>query len=879
MVNGSHIQRLPNLRTHSGLFVFLSIVMLAGNVRAQHSARLMHGSDTLVFGAVDERTFELSYRLANNLDTATIIFDANYHPSGVFTRVDSDANGLHIRGGAYSIEATTSPFVITVRDVNDRVIFATAPDSGFRSNGCYAQILQHADYYGLDNRPWDIVRGNWPTHVHSGDQGNGSGLLVWTTAGFGILGDIDDASVGFDPGAGIFSYSKQESHRKNNVLVISMGAPNEIFSSYSTVLGKATMPPLWALGFIHCKWGQDQALDLSLADEYRRRNMPVDVFMLDFEWMNWGEPWGEFRWNPKSFPGGSSGAFADSMRTRGIALVGIRKPRIHTELPEGVYATEHHYLRPDPPSDDYVSKKPTSLVDFFDSAARAWYWQLLSDSATSPFISGIQGFWNDETGYSRSLYGTYMQKAQYDGQRAMSNQRVFSLNRNYFVGSNKFGYGLWTGDIQSSFAALRDQSLSVLTSADLGDGWWSMDIGGFWGASDSSDGLAELYTRWMEFGAFVPFYRIHSIIDHQREPWYYGVNAATVSGEFIRLRHTFIPYLYGAFRSFVENGTPPVRPLVFDYPTVQLARSERYAFMYGPSILVAPVVDSLARSANFYLPPRQWVNFWDDSIIDGDRRISMSAPLDRIPILIKRGAIIPERLPGRFALDTESFKDIRFHVYSGASDSTNYYEDDFNTYDYEKGVFATIPYVHTYTSDTEHIVIGAQAGSYSIAPRHGFFVVHCVDRPIVRVLYRNAALDTLSLPAAYDRNRTGWAIDSAHHQLIISINDPFSPADIEIDLGIDNSKPAAPTASVSVDVVSNPTQGSIRWNVYSPTDTDIRSTISTVTGAVVYQSSDHAFAGENLFSPNGTVFTPGTYELVVTGKGWSVTKKVIVLSR
>ncbi|MBS1904329.1 MAG: DUF5110 domain-containing protein [Bacteroidetes bacterium] len=857
----------------------IAIVLLVSKAYAQHSARLMHGRDTIVFVAADDRTFEMSYRLANNLDTATIIFDPNYHPSGVFTRVDSDANGLHIRGGAYSIEATTSPFAITVRDANDRIVFATYPDTGFRSNGCYAQILQHADYYGLDNRTWGLARGDWPAWVFTGDYGKASGLLLWTTDGYGIVADVDDGGANATGWTGNFYYDKTNSRRRDNHLYMTFGTPWQIFRSFADILGKPTMPPLWSLGFLHSKWGQDQKDDYDLAHQYRSRNIGVDAFAFDYEWMDWGQPWGEFRWNPTAFPDAESGVFADSMQKLGISLMGIRKPRIHVDQPEGQYAVTHKYFLPDSAFYDYVSFQRVALLDFYNPKVRQWYWQSLVDSSRDPFKRGLKALWNDEVGYHRSLYCPNMQKAQYDGQRSYNNYRVFSLNRNYSVGVNKFAYGMWTGDIQSDFTTLQFQKQGVLNSALLGLGWWSMDIGGFWGYPDSSVGVAERYIRWMELGAFVPFFRIHGCIGREREPWLYGTEAERVSREIIKLRYTFLPYTYGLFRTFVDDGIPPVRPYVFDYPTDFISHYENKAELYGPSMIVAPVVDSLARSITFHVPPGTWVNYYTDSLVAGSADATLDAPLDRVPILIKRGAIIPEQIPGRFSLDSESYRDIRFHVYSGASDTTSYYEDDFTSYNYEHGEYAKIPYRHTYSRDAEHITVGAQEGEYAVRPRHGFFIVHCLDRGIARVLYDGVALDTMSLSDVYDRTQTGWALDSIAHQLVISVSDPFRAADIILEPIIDYSKPAESLRQIAVDVVSNPTQGSIRWNVYSPTDTDIHSTISTVTGAIVYQSNDHAFAGENLFSPNGTVFTPGTYELVVTGKGWSVTKKVIVLSR
>lgn len=832
--------------------------------------------DLIELQAVDSRTVQISYLLYKKTDNPSAIIDPGFHAHGSFRSVDTSNNHIHIEGDLYSIDITVSPLTISFFSSDHRLLFSSVADSGITDYDCHAKLIP-SEYYGLINHTWQFARYAEPLHVHSGDQGNASGLFLWSPKGIGLLADVDDAIASINGSSGDFEYSKIESQRKNNVLYLISGTPREIFTSISNILGKPHLPPLWSLGFLHSKWGQDEKEVFTKVDLYRSKDIPVDAFILDFEWMDWGKPWGEFKWNPGTFPSAQSGKFADSLEDFGITLMGIRKPRIHLYEPEGIYARDNGYILHGTEDTDYMSKKVVGLVDYFNPEARKWFWNSYIDSSRDPYKRGIKGFWNDEAGYKRSLYSMYMQRTQYEGQRSYNNERVFSLNRNYFVGSNRYAYGLWSGDIPSSFISLSEQRTSLLTSSMMGAGWWSMDVGGFLGIESTDPMISEMYIRWMQMGVFVPFYRIHSILRFQREPWLYGADAERISANFIRLRYTLLPYIYDSFHQYTVDGIPPVRPLVFDYPNESQTIYENRAWLFGDNILVAPNVHYKARSVTFYLPQGNWINYWNDAMIAGGGEVTISSELDQIPIFIKEGAIIPERQYGRFSTDDLAFRSIEFHVYAGAEASTTFYEDDFKTYDYEKGIFASIPYHHYHSALSEKITIGPGETVYKPEARSGFFIFHLLEQFPTDVVYNGVRLVETNLNSIKKSAFESWARDTINGLVIVHVANPFNEGEIELI-----SSPVLPVTlggsldAPTVSVFPNPAIHDITCLIDLPTADEISIRLIDLLGREFFTSKSTLHLGNNqLVIPTG-IMPSGTYYLQVNASNLQVVKQVVV---
>jgi alpha-glucosidase (family GH31 glycosyl hydrolase) len=730
----------------------------------------------LEFKAVNDNTVQISYLIGGISDTPSPIIDPKFIPSGTFTSIDSSGNDLYIRGPKYTIDIDQKR--VWISSAQGGSLYFNRDSNSIFSNylrGYFGTGSLTNGFYGVENDIASLARNGDVYQITGGDQGHAGGMFLWSPKGIGIFADVDE---GYTSVKDSFEYSKNASTRKNNVFYFIAGTPAEIFHAYYTITGFPDIPPLWALGFIHSKWKQDEHEVLTKINLYHEKDIPLDAFALDFEWMDWGNTWGEFKWNPLNFPSAASGALRDTLAKLNCHLIGMRKPRVHMDEPEGKFADSMGWIYVK--GGDYVSNRLVGLIDFYNPAARTWFWNSFIDSSYNSYERGITAYWNDEASYKGSLTHFFMEEAQYEGQRVYNNERVFSLNRNYFCGAQRFSYALWSGDIQSTFDELAYQRNRMLKSVNLGSGLWSMDIGGFFGRADSTPSIAENFYRWMQMGAFVPIYRIHSIDTAQREPWLYGAEAERISTDFIRLRYELLPYLYSAFHEYHVSGIPPVRALVFDHPTETGTYEEIRAWKFGSKMVVAPAVTEGISTVTFYLPTGRWYDFWTDESRTGGYDVTVDKGKEKIPVFVRAGAIIPRRKHGKYSLDSDSFSEIDFHIYPHGSDSLTYYEDDFHSYDYEKGKYALIAYVHTSSDSSETVRIGSQEGQYSIRPRPGYFIFHTDGRSGLSAFLDDVGLQLLSKDDLFASNANGWARDDAAGTIIVKITAPFSAGTVAI---------------------------------------------------------------------------------------------------
>lgn len=516
--------------------------------------------------------------------------------------------------------------------------------------------------------------------IRGGQQGHPGAPLVWSSAGYGLLVDtIDGRYFNSD---GILSF--QKTPKKGSNYYVMVGNPTQIMSSVANISGKPPMFPKWAMGFMNTEWGIDEKELLQQVATYREKQIPIDSFSLDFDWKAWSEDhYGEFRWNEKKFPSGSSGQLKETLDQQGIKLTGIYKPRIHVDTEQGQYATEHGFWWPNKQNYlDYFSKLSVNDLNFANKDVQTWYFEQTKQA----FDTGIVGYWNDEAddGYTTMQF-INMQKGLYEGQRNYSDQRVWSINRNFYLGAQKYAYGLWSGDIQSGFDTMANQRERMLTSINVGQFKWGMDTGGF-----QSDPEPDNYARWMQFSAFTPIFRVHGKEDAQREPWYFGTKAEAAAKDAIELRYQLLPYIYSYERLAYETGIGLVKPLVFDYPEDLQVQNDVDSWMFGDWLLVSPVVDPLEATKSIYLPEGEWIDYTDGALYQGGQNVVHNVDLvnwSDIPLFIKRGAIIPTQ-PVMNYVGEKKVDTVTVDVFPATTETSfNYYDDDGATYSYEDGKY------------------------------------------------------------------------------------------------------------------------------------------------------------------------------------------------
>jgi len=278
-----------------------------------------------------------------------------------------------------------------------------------------------------------------------------------------------------------------------------------------------------------------------------------------------------------------------------------------------------------------------------------------------------------------------MQQTIYEAhQQYAPERRPFILSRAAFPGSQRYGTALWSGDVDMTFASLRKQVTVGLNVGLAGIPLWGSDIGGFGFAGKCS---AELYARWFQFGTFCPLYRPHGDQTELREPWQFGPEIEAICRKYLQLRYRLLPYIYSAAREARMSGIPIMRPLVLDYPGDSQVHNIGDEYLFGPDILVAPILDEDANQRSVYLPLGMWFDFWSDERHTGGRYIKVHAELDSIPLFVRQGAMIPTGPDVQYSSEY-SLDPLRLEIFRGANGTLTLYEDDGETTAYEKGAYA-----------------------------------------------------------------------------------------------------------------------------------------------------------------------------------------------
>ena len=510
---------------------------------------------------------------------------------------------------------------------------------------------------------------------------------------------------------------------------------DKIISAYRDLTGAAPLFGKWAYGYWQCKNRYDsQAEILSIAKRYRSEHIPLDNIVQDWFWWNtMGEP----VWN-KNYP--DPKAMVDELHRENVHLMVSVWP----------------FFRPGSPVYDDMAKKGffidktkvtgfhpagMALYDAFNPEARKYYWNLMDGAL---FKIGVDAWWLDTTepeteGREESvllhnkvgigsgaryanLFPLMTTSAVYQGQRAASDQkRVFILSRSAFAGAQRNAAAVWSGDVDPNWETFRRQIPAGLNYSLSGNPYWTTDIGGFVVANPDDPAYRELYARWFEFGTFNPIFRAHGTrTTNQNEIWSFGPEMQAILTRYDRLRYRLMPYIYSvAWRTTHENYTP-MRALVMDFRDDLRVWNIGDQFLFGPSLLISPVTEPGATSRHLYLPKAKWYNFWTGEALEGGRAIDAPAPLHEIPIFVRAGTILPLGPPIEYAQQTGD--PIELRIYTGADGDFTLYEDEGDTYNYEKGAYSTISLHWNNASRT--LAIGERKGKFQgMAATHTFQIV------------------------------------------------------------------------------------------------------------------------------------------------------------
>lgn len=484
--------------------------------------------------------------------------------------------------------------------------------------------------------------------VYLGLHRAGSYLVFYENSFRGDLKLDDRATITFEAGA--LRY------------YLAVGEPPQLLQRYTQLTGKAPLPPRWALGYHQSRWGYgSEAAVRQEVQTFQHHDLPLSAVHLDIDCQVNHR---SFTLDPQRFPDFKQ--FTADLATAGVRVVAINNPGIQASRKNNLFL-EGQILGAfctDPAGDLVVAPVwagRSVFPDFTDPLVRDWW----SRQFAYLLEAGVAGFWNDmnepsafvlwgdptlplSTQHSlegrggdhreaHNVYGMLETRAAFESlRRYRPETRPFMVSRSGWAGLQRYAW-TWTGDIVSTWEALRQTVATILGLGLSGIPFCGPDIGGFLGNPG-----AELYLRWFQMATFFMFYRTHCAVSvSPRAPWTYGEPYLSILRHFLQLRQQIMPYLYTLAWEATEQGYPPVRPLFWLDPADETLWSRNDAFCLGDSLLVCPVTKEGVRSQPFLLPVGNWYSFWDDTFFTGGQTIELAAPLEQLPLLIRAGSLLP----------------------------------------------------------------------------------------------------------------------------------------------------------------------------------------------------------------------------------------------
>jgi alpha-D-xyloside xylohydrolase len=501
---------------------------------------------------------------------------------------------------------------------------------------------------------------------------------------------------------------------------------DDVVASYRQLTGGVPMYGRWAYGFWQCKnryKSQDELL--GVAHKYRELQIPVDNIVQDWFWWNRK---GEHVFN-KNYPD-PKGMVEDLHKNNFHLMISVW-PFFEPGSKEYDYMDKQGWFVDKFKYDKLpYHRAGMAVYDASNPDARKYYWNLMDQAL---FKIGIDAWWLDtvepETeGQEENIllghkitagsgdryvnaYPLLTEEGVYTGQRnASGRKRVFILGRSAFAGSQRAGVTAWSGDINCDWLTFKRQIPAGLNYSLSGLPYWTTDIGGFVVGNPDDPAYRELFIRWFEFGTFSPIFRVHGTrTTDQNELWSYGAEAQKILTTFDRLRYKLMPYIYSVAWKVTNENYTMMRPLVMDFRGDARAKNIGDQFMFGPAIMAVPVTEPGAVSRHVYLPAATWYDFWTGKSIKGEQAVEASTPIDRIPLFVRAGSIVPLGPELQFASEKPA-DPIELRIFPGADGDFTLYEDENDNYDYEKGSFATIPF--HWDDARQTLTIGNRKGSF-----------------------------------------------------------------------------------------------------------------------------------------------------------------------
>jgi alpha-glucosidase (family GH31 glycosyl hydrolase) len=596
-----------------------------------------------------------------------------------------------VHWGSKLLEVQTEPLRVTVRAQDGALL----QELRFDQNPTQVQfICGDGPVYGLGSAAHKLDRRGSTDAMRNGQVGDdlkvyGAHLPIpWLMGsnGWGLFFHEPQGTLNIATESGVFK--PNESARGYDIFLLSADTSAQLLRELAELVGFPHMPPLWALGYqqSHRTLASREEI-LQEAKTFREKQLPCDALIYlgtGFCPSGWNTGHGSFTFNEKVFPDPET---------------------MIQQLHQDHFKVVLHVVNP--PVNLYGKVSDTGAeAEEPANAARYWSHHVPLDRM------GVDGWWPDE-GDPLPISSRLVRNEMYwDGERQVRpNVRPFALHRNGYAGLQRYGW-LWSGDVFSTWKTLSAQVMEGINIGLCGIPYWGTDIGGF---VPTKEFTAELFLRWFQFSAFCPLFRGHGRTWKLRLPWGWNLgdygpaeltpafsvddlpppealhNPAVeeICRSYLNTRYKLLPYIYSAVGETHATGMPLMRGLWLHFPNDEKARAMADQYMFGPSLLVAPVLSAGATTRTVYLPAGTWWNFWTHEQVSGDRTVEVSAALETIPVFVRAGTTLPTGPVKQFA-NQDSNAPVSLTVYPGVDGVSVLYEDDGHSFAFQHGEFSSV---------------------------------------------------------------------------------------------------------------------------------------------------------------------------------------------
>jgi alpha-glucosidase len=662
-------------------------------------------------------------------------------PEKVTMHVQEVENGWELKTNALTVVIERRPFRITVYDREGKVLVRDVEPVRFQAKGrirCAHTLAPTDVVYGLGEKTGVLNKRGavwkmWNTDVYAPHnletdplyQSHPYMMVLKDGHAHGVFFDHTYETT-FDLRYESF-YTFTSEGGALDYYVFAGPHPKDVLTQYTHLVGRMPLPPKWALGYHQSRYSYETEQEVrELIDTFRKKHIPLDAVYLDIHYM---DEYRVFTFDQNRFPHPKS--LVQYASEQGVRIVPIVDPGVKVDAEYDTYR--------DGVQKDYFCKYADGTLfkgdvwpgtsvfpDFLKKKVRKW-WGEQHAFYTS---IGIEGIWNDMNEPSvfnetktmddqvvhdgwkthrqvHNIYGMMMTEATYNGlKKQLKGKRPFVLTRAGFSGIHRYA-AVWTGDNRSFWEHL-ELSLPMCLNLGLSAvAFCGADVGGF-----AHDAHGELLVRWTQVGAFFPYFRNHCAIGFARqEPWAFGETYEQMVKRYIELRYEWLPHLYTLCFEAYQTGVPMMRPLMLEYPDDAETWNISDQFMVGNEVMIAPVMRPHTFHRLVYFPKGRWIDYWTKEKFEGGRRYIVEAPLDRLPIFVKEGAMIARAE----AKQSTSIADeqLTLYVYTMEEGTSSYtlYDDDGTTFAYEKGEYVNMHIRAVFSHDTVHFHVEAE-GTY-----------------------------------------------------------------------------------------------------------------------------------------------------------------------